>query len=203
MSEPTTPPERPSPGLSRGAIRSGQVARAAIACIRATRAVLRQAGMLVLALIIIFEEWGWRPLANLLGRLGQLAPFAALERSIQRLPPYAALAVFAVPSAALFPLKLLALYLIAQGHAVAATGLFIAAKLAGTAVVARLFILTETQLMAIPWFKRGYDRLLPWKHALTDWVRASPVWQLGRAVKQRLTAAGTAALARLRAALGR
>ena len=35
----------------------------------AARPMLRTALEIFLALIIVFEEWGWRPLADLLGRL--------------------------------------------------------------------------------------------------------------------------------------
>ena len=140
----------------------------------------------VLAVFIVFEEWGWKPLAAALASLGRLKPFAWIEAQIQLLPPYAALAVFIVPSALLLPLKLLALYLIAARYKLAAGALFIGAKVFGTAIVARLFQLTQDQLMQIGWFKRGYDVVMPWKQALLDWVRASLSWRYGRIVKTRI-----------------
>lgn len=143
----------------------------------------------LLALIVVFEEWGWRPLANLLGSLARLKPIAWIEGKIRQLPPYGALAIFALPSASLFPLKLLALYLIAQGKTVLATGLFIGAKVVGTAIIARLYMLTEHALMRIGWFKRGYDVLMPYKHALVDWVHDSVVWRYARLLKGRVKAA--------------
>lgn len=155
---------------------------------RALWAVLGHGLAVVVALIVVFEEWGWRPLANLLGTLARLRPIAWLEARIRTLPPYAALAVFALPSASLFPLKLLALYLIAQGKTVLATGLFIGAKVVGTALIARLYMLTEHALMQIAWFKRAYDFLMPYKHALVDWVHESTVWRYGRLVKAQVKA---------------
>ena len=74
----------------------------------------------LLALIIVFEEWGWRPLAAALARLSRLKPIAWLEAHIQRLPPYGALVIFAMPSILILPLKLIALYLITAGQEVAA-----------------------------------------------------------------------------------
>lgn len=139
-----------------------------------------------LALIIVFEEWGWRPLADLLGRLGRLKPFAALERFIAGLPPYAALVVFALPSLLLFPLKLLALWLIAKGQAIAAGTLFIGAKVVGTALVARIFQLTQPALMKLGWFARLYGIVMPWKEALVAWVRTTWAWRYGRIVKARM-----------------
>ena len=48
----------------------------------------------LLALIVIFEEWGWEPLAALMARLGRLRPWALAEAWVAALPPYAALVVF-------------------------------------------------------------------------------------------------------------
>ncbi len=140
----------------------------------------------LLALIIIFEEWGWRPLAAALAQFARLKPIAWLEAHIQRLPPYGALLVFGAPSLLLLPLKLFALYLIASGQEIAAAALFIGAKVVGTAIVARLFQLTEAQLLRIPWFAWAYCTVMPWKHALTDWIRESWAWRYGRIVKARL-----------------
>lgn len=124
---------------------------------RAFVALLGHGLAAIVALVVVFEEWGWRPLANLLGQLARLKPIAWLEDRIRLLPPYGALAIFALPSASLFPLKLLALYLIAQGKTVLATALFVGAKVVGTALIARLYMLTEHALMRIGWFKRAYD----------------------------------------------
>jgi len=147
--------------------------------------VLKRTFEFLLALIIVFEEWGWRPLAALLGQLARWRPWAVLESLIVGLPPYAALVVFALPSLLLLPLKFLALFLIANGRVVMATLLFVAAKVVATALVARLFMLTQPALMQIGWFSYGYDTVMPWKQALTDRVHASWAWRVGRVVKER------------------
>jgi hypothetical protein len=147
--------------------------------------VLRAALQVFLALLILLEEWGWRPLADLLGRLARWQPWARLEFGIARLPPYAALFVFILPSALLLPLKFLALLLVARGQLVLAAILFAAAKILATALVARLFLLTQPALMQIGWFAWGYETLMPWKEALVERVRASTVWRLGRLFKER------------------
>ena len=140
----------------------------------------------LLAVIIAFEEWGWKPLAALLASIAHLAPIAWIERLIQRLPPYGALAVFVVPAIVLVPLKLLALFLIATGHTISAALLFIGAKVVGTAIVARLFHLTEAQLVRIPWCKRALDIVMPWKDELVAWVRTTWAWRHGRVAKGRV-----------------
>src|SRR5215831_1862856 len=152
---------------------------------RVMRPLLRSAVEVFVALIIVFEEWGWRPLADLVGRLARWRPWAIVEAAITRLPPYAALIIFVLPTALLLPLKFLALFLIAQGQIFLATLLFIAAKVVATALIARLYILTEPALMQIGWFAWGHDTLMPWKEALTHRVRSSWVWREGRVLKQR------------------
>ena len=149
------------------------------------RAVLWRILEAVLAVIIVFEEWGWRPLAALLGRLARFAPIAKLEALVMQLRPYPALAVFAVPVVLLLPLKLVALAWIAQGHVIWATLLFIFAKLAGTAIVARVFHLTQPALMQLGWFATLHDTVMPWKHALVERIRASRAWRIGRVIKFR------------------
>jgi hypothetical protein len=153
---------------------------------RVARPALRWALQVVLALLILLEEWGWRPLADLLGRLTRWRPWARLETAIARLPPYAALVAFVLPSALLLPLKFLALYLIAKGQFVLAGLLFAGAKVAATALVARLFMLTQPALLQIGWFAWLYDRFIPWKDALEEYVRASYVWRVARVWKARL-----------------
>jgi hypothetical protein len=147
--------------------------------------ILRAALQMLLALLILLEEWGWRPLAELLGRLGRWQPWARLEYGIARLPPYAALFVFVLPSALLLPLKFLALFLVARAQLVLAAILFAAAKILATALVARLFLLTQPALMQIGWFAWCYETLMPWKEALIERVRASTVWRFGRLFKER------------------
>lgn len=138
---------------------------------------LRKAFGFLVALVILFEEWGWEPLQAALGRLARWPLLARLERQLQRLPPYAALAVFALPALALLPVKLGALALISGGHALGGLLLIVAAKLIGTAIVARLFALLQPALMQLGWFARSYTRWTVWKARWMNRVRASAAWQ--------------------------
>jgi hypothetical protein len=152
----------------------------------ALRVVLGHLLATIVAVAVVFMEWGWRPLAALLGQFARLRPIAALENRITRLPPYGALVLFALPSVLILPLKLFALYLISIGFKLAAAGLFVAAKVVGTAIVARIYQLTEATLMQIGWFKRGHDVIMPYKSALVAWVRESAIWRHGRVIKARV-----------------
>jgi hypothetical protein len=139
-----------------------------------------------LALLILFEEWGWEPLQRLLARIGRWPGFRWVEGWVRRLPPYAALALFALPMLALLPIKLLALWLIGQGRALLGAAVIVATKLVGTAIVARLFTLTQPALMRLAWFARLYARWTAWKHALLAWARASAAWRAARGLRRRL-----------------
>lgn len=129
------------------------------------------------ALLLLFEEWGWGPLAALLARLARLPAFAWLERQITMLPPWAAVAVFATPVVVLLPVKVLALFLLGRGHAFTGLVVLLAAKVAGTALVARLFTLTQPALMQLAWFARWYPRWKAWKDGVIAQARASALWR--------------------------
>ena len=170
---------------------------------RLVKPVLLRALEFLLALVIVFEEWGWRPLADLLGRLARWRPWAAVESLIMRLPPYAALVVFVLPSTLLLlPLKLLRRRADRQGSDRSSPGiLFAVAKVVATALMARLFMLTQPALMQIGWFAWSYETLMPWKDALVARVHASWTWRVGRVVKERVKRATAAQWRRMRPAM--
>jgi hypothetical protein len=206
-----TPGRHPPQGSS---IRRGTIARQAIRAVRLVRHAVRQAVGLLVAIVIVFEAWGWRPLAELLGWLARFRPIAWLERQVGALPPWAALCVFAAPTLLFLPLKLAALWLIAGGHVVLATALFGFAKVVGTALFARIFQLTQPRLMELAWFARLYAWFVPWKEHLLARARATRLWQAvaQRVARLELMAAGAwralqptamAIVARILAVLGR
>lgn len=139
-----------------------------------------------LALVILFEEWGWEPLSRLLGLLARWPLLRWLEGRIARLPPYAALTLFVLPSLMLVPVKLGALWLLSHGHAGLGLLVIVTAKLAGTAVVARLFSLTRNSLLQLGWFAQGYTRWTDFKARLLASVRASIPWRTAQRLKRRL-----------------
>lgn len=175
---------------------AGRIWRAAVIAIWAAREIVRTAWgiargpvvfvlQLFAALIVLFEEWGWKPLSQAVAWLARYAPVARIEAWIASLPPYPSLLVFALPTTLLLPLKFVAMWLLANGQMVAATALFFGAKVVSTALVARLFTLTQPSLMRIVWFARAYNWFVPWKDALFAKIRASWIWRYGRMVKSR------------------
>jgi hypothetical protein len=139
---------------------------------------------LLLALILLFEEWGWEPLSRGFDQLSRLPAWAWVERRIGALPPWAALLTFAIPSALLVPAKFAAVYLFGMGHYAWGVGLLVGVKILGTALLARLFQLTQPVLMQLPWFARLYPVWKGWKDRLMAQVRASGPWQLARRLRR-------------------
>jgi hypothetical protein len=152
---------------------------------RAVWRVLRGLLLALAALVIFIEEWGWRPLTALAARLASWPPLARLEARLQALPPRGALALFLVPAVALFPLKLLALWFIHQGRTALGVTVIVAAKLLGTALVGRLFILTEAQLMHYAWFARTLAWWRATKARVKAAVHGSGAWRAARVVVRR------------------
>jgi hypothetical protein len=129
------------------------------------------------ALVIFLEEWGWRPLTRWAAKLAQWPPVQRLEARLIRLSPKQALLLFLAPAVLLFPLKILALWLIHQGRSSLGILLIVLAKLLGTAFVGRLFILTEPQLIQLPWFARALGWWRSTKQRVLQAVRSSSVGQ--------------------------
>ncbi len=147
---------------------------------------LQRVAELLLALLILFEEWGWEPLQRAMAWLARAPLLRRVEAWIVRLAPGAALAVLLLPSLALVPVKLGALWLLARGQALLGLALIVVAKLVGTAVMARLFTLTRPALLRMPWFAAAYARWTDWKEALLARVRASAAWRAAGELRQRL-----------------
>ncbi len=122
---------------------------------------------------LLVEEALWR-LSAVYALLGLLPVFRAIEAWVRGLPPYGALALFGVPSVALAPVKVLALYWLAGGHPVLGIGTIATAKVAGTALVARLFQLTQPQLLTIGWFRWGYEKVMALRAAAYGlWIESA------------------------------
>ncbi len=154
--------------------------------LRALRRLLRVLLLSLAAMVLFIEEWGWRPLAACVGRLARWPPLARLEAALQRVPPRWALVLFIVPAVMLFPVKLMALWLIHQGRAVLGLTVIVLAKVVGTALVGRLFVLTEPQLMQFRWFANAMGWWLATKQRVRLHVTSSAAWRTLQGMKRRL-----------------
>ncbi len=142
---------------------------------------LRAPALVLVALLLAFEEWGWRPLVAWAARAAAWAPLAALEQRLRALPPRWAFAAFALPALLLFPVKLLALWAIHRGHAVLGVLVIVLAKLLGTALLGRIFVVTEAQLLEIAWFARALAWWRDLKQRLGAALARQPAWRAAQA----------------------
>jgi len=139
--------------------------------------LLRAALLGVAAVVVFIEEVGWRPLSAWVARLAQWPPLHRLEERIRRLPPLPAMGLFGVPAVVLFPLKLAALGVIHAGHPARGVLVILLAKLLGTALVGRLFVLLEPQLMGFAWFRAAHDWWVETRLGVRAALRRSAGWR--------------------------
>ncbi|KRB26625.1 hypothetical protein ASD94_14125 [Acidovorax sp. Root70] len=122
---------------------------------------------------------------RLLARVGRWPGLRWIEGWVRSLPPWAAVALFALPTALLLPIKLLALWAIGRGHVVLGMLVIVLAKVVGTAVVARLFTLTQPALMQLRWFAWTHAHWMQLKHAVLERARASWAWRVARVIRRQ------------------
>ena len=130
--------------------------------------------LVLLAIVFLIEAWLWRHLEPIVEWVVALLPLRAVKARlagiIRKLPPAATLIVFAVPIVALFPLKVLGLWLLAHKHWIAAGAVLIFAKLVGLAITAFVFEVTRPKLLQLRWFRWLYEHVLIWLNWARDLV---------------------------------
>jgi hypothetical protein len=77
-----------------------------------------------------------------------------LSRYIESLGPYQSLALLAIPTSLVEPLKLVAVAVAGEGHWITGTIMIIAAYATSILFVERLFRIVKPKLPTLPWFER-------------------------------------------------
>jgi hypothetical protein len=131
----------------------------------------------VAALLLLLEDLLWNFGSRLMNRLAHWPPLHRLEAWICRLGPKAALVLFVLPATLLFPVKLLALWAMANGYPLTGLSVIVLAKLGGAAAVARLYLLTRPVLMTIVWFAALLGWFLALKERWIEKLRATRAWR--------------------------
>jgi hypothetical protein len=134
---------------------------------------LIRAMWMALAVIFLIENWLWdhvrdglRALAHLIG-LERFDPW--LRGVVSKLSPPMTLVLFVIPGAMIFPVKLVALGLLASGYIISGIVAIFAAKAFALGVMAVLFDICRDKLMQMQWFCRFYSLMLSinaWAHNL-------------------------------------
>ncbi|MEA2754862.1 MAG: hypothetical protein QOJ54_1151 [Aliidongia sp.] len=114
-------------------------------------------GMLLspLAVIFLIEDLLVRSFGRAMGAFARLRLVARFEIWARRLPPRQALLLFILPVVIFLPVHLLALWAFASRRVLLGIGIYIAGKLAATAVVGRILIVCRPALMQYRWFERA------------------------------------------------
>src|SRR3954464_8903381 len=111
--------------------------------------------LVVLATILVLVDDLFRSIVKPAAAwLAGLKPFRRLEALIAGLPPYPTLALFLIPMAIIWPIKLYALYLIGLGHVGQGMAAFVVAKVVGVGLAERLFAISRDKLLSIGWFAK-------------------------------------------------
>ncbi len=118
------------------------------------------------AVIILLEDWLWDDLARLAAAVGQLPVLRTIEAFI----------------------KLMALYFISHGQATLGLLTVLVAKVAGTALVARIFALTRPRLLRIKWFAWLYDRFVAFKAHVYGVIKSTAVYKAAHKQHLRIKA---------------
>jgi hypothetical protein len=134
---------------------------------------------ILLALVFLFAAWLWehlRPIvAWVVARIRWDRLKARVAAGIEHLPPAATFLVFLVPVVALFPLKLVGLWMLAHGSWLGAMATLASAKVLSMGVTAFIFDVTRPKLLQLAWFRWVYELVLVWldkAHALIDPLKA-------------------------------
>ena len=94
-----------------------------------------------------------------------------LRRQIERLPPYPALILIAVPLAVAEPLKLATLFIVGKGHWIIGVVAMICAYAISLFVTERLFQIVKPKLLTLRWFKTLWTWFIAVRDKAFDYFR--------------------------------
>lgn len=141
---------------------------------------------LVAALLVLLEETLILWLQRVMAALARMPWVAAVEARAARLPPYPAMVLFLLPAVILFPIKLAALWMIAEGKFLLGAAIIFAGKVIGTAFAARIYKVLHPTLATLGWFVRAETWVFAVRDRLYGFVKAMPAWQAATAMLHRL-----------------
>ena len=95
----------------------------------------------------------------------------SLHRLLNRLGPYQSLLILAIPLAIVEPLKLVALFVVGEGHFVAGVLIMIFAYAGSLFVTERLFLVLKPKLLTLSWFAVAWQWFVTVRDKLICWLR--------------------------------
>lgn len=132
----------------------------------------------------MLEELLWDVLNWIEERIAFLRFVQIAEKWVSVRSPWQAAVLMLTPAAVLFPAKVLGLWFLAHGHALAGLGIILLAKVIGTAIVARMYRLCKDALMTLTWFAWCHHQVM----RISVWVRTTDAWQTAMQWKAQVRA---------------
>ena len=151
----------------------------------AVRQSLASCLLFVAAVVLLCEEWLWEKSTVLATRLGRLPLLSTIESWIRGQGRWTALVLFLAPIAVIFPFKVLALYAMTKGYVAGGVAAFILAKLAATALFARLYQLTEHEIIKFRRVRNARAAFLRGRAFIHAWLDAQAPYRRARVLVRR------------------
>ena len=126
--------------------------------------------------LVLFDDLFRSAVKPAVAWLARLKPVRRIEAFVAGLPPYPTLALFLIPMAIIWPIKLYALYLIGLGHVAYGALAFVAAKVVGIGLAERLFAISRNKLLSIGWFARGYFFVIAMRDRVHLYLKGTRWW---------------------------
>lgn len=154
--------------------------------------------IVIASLLMWIEESLWMWLKRATGWIAVIPLVRWFEAWLVWLPPYPTMVVFLLPMATLFPVKILAVYWATQGYWLTGLLIIVLAKVLGTAIVARMYVICQPKLMTMPWFRQVHAGLFVLRNRLYAALAALPFYREVRARLAAIKFAAKSLLTRLR-----
>ncbi|HUL01280.1 MAG TPA: hypothetical protein VLX29_10575 [Nitrospirota bacterium] len=155
---------------------------------RLLKRVIRLILVILAAIWLLFEDWVWDTIVDLMAEVGRLKIINRFESFVARQNQYLLLTLFTFPFLIVIPAKLYGLFLITNGKVIRGVIIFVVAEVLITSLLTRLFIISKDKLLQIKAFETSYYWLKDKKEWLYSEVRKLRAWQLAREWIARLKA---------------
>ena len=100
-----------------------------------------------------------------------------VRRFLRRLGPYPCLLLLAVPLSIIEPLKLVALFILGDGHFVVGLLIMACAYGASLFVTEQLFVVVKPKLMTLSWFAGIWIGFVAIRERILRWLRRKRAWR--------------------------
>ncbi|MFO1151841.1 MAG: hypothetical protein U1E62_25980 [Alsobacter sp.] len=134
----------------------------------------------LIAVLVICDELARPTYRPVIRWFAGLALVHRMERLVASLPPYAVLAVLAVPLVAVEPLKIIGVVWMGTGRFLPGLLMLAFAYGASFLVIERIYEAGREKLFRIRWFAAAMGYVIRVRDAALAWARSTAVYQAGR-----------------------